>query len=132
MTKKYKRLTILFRTLSILVTLLPIIIFGIIAFVQGSVGQKVTLGVCLLTVFIMTIINIIFKHHIRCTIWIALLGISTCLNNLVPLLLVMAITVAIDEFILVPLVKRNSNLYKINKEIDKRSPECTQEAQNAK
>lgn len=119
-TKHYKRLACIFSLLSILATLVPITIYIIIAFVNGTIGEKVSLGICLVTVLIFTIINILLKHRIRCTIWILLLGIHACVANIKTLLIIMAITTAIDEFIFEPLAKKYKNKYIINKEIDKR------------
>ena len=119
-TKHYKRLTLIFGLLSILATLVPITIYIIIAFVNGSIGEKVSLGICLVTVLIFTIINVLIKHRIRCTIWVLLLGIHACVANIKTLLIIMAITTAIDEFIFEPLAKKYKNKYIINKEIDKR------------
>ena len=119
-TKHYKRLTCIFSLLSILATLVPITIYIIIAFVNGTIGEKVSLGICLVTVLIFTIINVLIKHRIRCTIWILLLGIHACVENIKTLLIIMAITTAIDEFIFEPLAKKYKNKYIINKEIDKR------------
>ena len=119
-TKHYKRLTWVFGLLSMLATLVPIIIYIIIAFTNGTIGEKVSLGICLVTVLIFTIINVLIKHRIRCTIWILLLGIHACVENIKILLIIMAITTAIDEFIFEPLAKKYKNKYIINKEIDKR------------
>lgn len=119
-TKHYKRLAHIFGLLSILTTLVPLTIYIIIAFINGTIGEKVSLGICLVTVLIFTIINILIKHRIRCTIWVLLLGIHCCVENITTLLLIMAITTALDEFIFVPLAKKYKNKYIINKEIDKR------------
>lgn len=119
-TKKYKKEYILFNILSILCSITPIIIYTIIGLVNGSIGQKTTLGICLLVTIIFTIFNILFKHRIKCTIWIMLIGIYLCIDNIMPLLFIMAGTTALDEFVFVPLAKAKKNKYNINKEIDKR------------
>ena len=120
MTEKYKRIYKTCRALSILLTLIPLLVYTILAFVQGTVGSKITFGMCLLLAFIFTLINIIFKHRIRCTIWIVMIGIYVCVANIIPLLFLMAFSTALDEFLLTPLEKKYKNLYTINKEIDKR------------
>ena len=61
----------------------------------------------------------------RCGIWIVLTGLAYACNNIVPLLLIMAITTALDELVLTPLAKKYENLYTINKEIDKRGGQGT-------
>ena len=121
MTKEYRREKWLLLILSILCNLLPIAIYTIKAFMLGEVGQKVTLGICLTLALLFVGINFITKHRIRSTLWILLIGIYVCLDHIQSLLIIMAITTIIDEFILEPAYKRVKNKYIINKEIDKRN-----------
>ena len=124
-TRKYKNRARLYATLSFLVTIVPILVYIVLGFMQGTIGQKITLGVCLLTTIILVIINLLFKHMPRCGIWIVLTGLAYACNSIVTLLLVMAITTALDELVLTPLAKKYKNLYAINKEIDKRGGQGT-------
>ena len=55
MTKKYKTNYILCKTLSILMTLIPLVIYTIKGFCEGTPGSKVTLGVCFTTALTLTI-----------------------------------------------------------------------------
>ena len=119
-TKKYKRLNIALRILSVILLLAPIIVFSIIGFIEGQVHEKLVLGCTLITALILVLINAIFKYNIRSTLWICILGIYMCLDNIMPLLLIIAISTIIDEFIVTPLQKKYKNLYVINNEIDKR------------
>lgn len=119
-TKRYKRLNIALRILSVILLLAPIIIFSIIGFIEGQVHEKLVLGCTLITALILVLINAIFKYNIRSTLWICILGIYMCLDNIMPLLLIIAISTIIDEFIVTPLQKKYKNLYVINNEIDKR------------
>lgn len=120
MTNKYKKKYKICRALSILLTLIPLLVYTILAFVQGTVGSKITFGMCLLLAAIFTLVNIIFKHRIRCTIWVVMIGIYMCVSNIIPLLFLMAFSTALDEFVLSPLESKYKNLYIINREIDKR------------
>lgn len=120
MTKKYKNKLNLFRSLSFSITVLPVILYAILGFYNGSIGEKVSLGICTLLAIMFVIINIMFKHHIRSTLWIMLIGIYICIDNIIPLLITMAISTVIDEFVLVPLIKKYKDKYIINKEIDAR------------
>ena len=120
MTETYRKKYIICRALSILLTLLPILVYTILGFINGSTGNKIALGMCLLLALIFVLINVIFKHRIRTTIWIIMVGIYVCVNNIIPLLLLMAFSTALDEFILEPLYKSYKEKYKVNKEIDKR------------
>lgn len=121
MTKKYKHKLNFYRFLSFVLTVLPVIIYTIIGFYNGSIGEKVSLGICTLIALLFVIINFMFKYHIRSTLWVMMIGIYICLDNIVPLLIIMAITTIFDEFVLVPLIKKYKDKYIINKEIDLRS-----------
>ena len=116
MTKKYKIKLNICRLLSFTLTVLPVIIYTIMGFMDGTIGEKVSLGICVILALIFVLINIMFKYHIRSTLWVLLIGIYVCIDNIIPLLIIMAATTIIDEFVLVPLI----NKYIINKEIDLR------------
>ena len=120
MTKSYKNKYRFFRITSILLEILPVLIFTIMAFVNGEVHEKVTFGIILMVCGILCAINFIFKYKIRSILWLIMLGIYMCLNNIQIVLLVIALCTIIDEFIFEPLSKKYKNLYVINKEIDKR------------
>ena len=74
----------------------------------------------ILIALILTALNFFMKYHIRSTIWFLLLGIQICLQNIVTLILIIAICTIIDEFVLTPLKKKFKDKYTINKEIDRR------------
>lgn len=120
MTEKYKKKSRFYSFLSFFITVVPILIYVVIGFMEGTIGQKITLGMCLVAVIILVILNLLFKHIPRCGVWIILAGLAYACNSIVPLLLIMAITTALDELVLSPLAKKYKNLYTINKEIDKR------------
>lgn len=119
-TKKYKRTNKILSFFSILLNCAPILTYTVIAFASGSVKQVTALGIALTMAIMFTIINLVFKHHIRSTIWILLLGIYVCLKNITPLLILIAACTMIDEFAITPIRKKYKQLYTINKEIDKR------------
>ena len=120
MTKKYKIKLNICRLLSFTLTVLPVIIYTIMGFMDGTIGEKVSLGICVILALIFVLINIMFKYHIRSTLWVLLIGIYLCIDNIIPLLIIMAATTIIDEFVLVPLINKYKNKYIINKEIDLR------------
>jgi ABC-type proline/glycine betaine transport system permease subunit len=120
MTKKYKNKLNFVRFLSFVLTVLPVILYAILGFYNGSIGEKVSLGICTLLAIMFVIINVMFKYHIRSTLWIMLIGIYICIDNIIPLLITMAASTIIDEFVLVPLIKKYKDKYIINKEIDLR------------
>ena len=120
MTKKYKIKLNICRLLSFMITVLPVIIYTIKGFMDGSIGEKVSLGICVTLALIFMLINVMFKYHIRSTLWVLLIGIYVCIDNIIPLLIIMASTTIIDEFVLVPLINKYKNIYIINKQIDLR------------
>lgn len=119
-TRKYKALSILFLALSILVLVAPLAYYSIQGFIQGETTEKFTLGITFVIACILFVINILFKFHIRSTIWIIVIGVYFCLDNILPLILVLAVGNILDEFVFTPLHKRYKNKAIINKEIDKR------------
>lgn len=119
-TNKYKKRYRILQALSIIVTALPLIAYVIYGFIQGTVGQKATLTLTLIVCIILVVINFVFKYHIRSTIWLLLIGIHLCVNNIETLLILVALTTMLDEFVLAPLAKKSREKYVINNEIDKR------------
>ena len=120
-TKKYKKKRNIFRLISLLLSVLPILVYTVMALVQGTPMQKIGMCTCLFICLLFVIINMLFKHRIRCTIWVLLIGIYVAIDNIVPLIILMATTTALDEFVFEPLAKNFANKYTINKEIDKRN-----------
>ena len=121
-TKDYKTKWMICRFLSILMTIGPLAYFFVKAYIDGEVGvtQKMTLGICTVVCAILIIINITVKKSLRSPIYIIIIGIYVCLDNLMLLFIVMAATTILDEFIFSPLASKFKNQYTINKEIDKR------------
>ena len=119
-TKKYQRLAILFHALSILILVAPLAYYTIYGFINGETTEKLTLGITFVIACILLVINVLFKYHIRSTIWILVLGIYFCIDSIMPLLLMVAIGTILDEFVLTPLYKSYHTKCTINKEIDKR------------
>lgn len=126
MTKKYKTTTRILGLLSFLLTMGPLLVYSIIGLFNAPPAKAVTLTITLITVLIFTLINLIFKHRIRCTTFVLLAGIYAALGHITSLIIIMAITTALDEFVVVPLYHKYKNLYTINNEIDKREEKiCT-------
>ena len=119
-TKRYKLKALIFQCLSTLVLAAPIIYYTILGFINGETTEKFTLGITFVMAAIMFSINILFKHHIRSTLWVIVLGIYLCLDNIQALLIMVAIGTILDEFLLTPLYKSYKNKANINREIDKR------------
>jgi len=119
-TKKAKNKYIFFKTLSICLTFLPLVVYVIIAFVKGVPMEKFTMGCMVTLALIFVALNVIMKYNIRSTIWVLILGIYLCLDNITPLLIIMAVSTILDEFVVSKLAVKYKNQFVINKEIDKR------------
>ena len=121
MTKKLKRKYILATILSFLLNVCPLLVFTIIAFISGTaIVHKVTLSMTLLIVLIFTAVTFINKTVFRSKLWILLIGLWLCLDNILTPLIVFAACQVIDELIVTPLKNYYKNRYRINKEIDTR------------
>lgn len=126
-TKQYRVKYWVCRILSILLNFGPLIGYGVYAFIIGTPQQKLALGGLLTIAIILTAINIIFKYHLRCIIWILLIGVYIAVKQIIPLLLIIAACTIIDDLVLEPLCKTFKNKLTINKEIDKRIPNETKD-----
>lgn len=119
-TQKYRKGYWCTLILSWVVTLSPIIAYTILGFMNGSAGQKFTLGLMLILAIGLGVINILKKLSLRSTTWLMVLGVSLCLNEVTNLLIIMAVTTIVDELVIVPINKHCREKLSINKEIDKR------------
>lgn len=119
-TKKYKRLYALFRALSLLVIIGPLAYYTVMAFIEGEVTEKVTMGVTFMIAAVLVFMNLVMKYHIRSTVWVLVIGIYFCLDSIQLLLVLIASGTVLDEFVLTPLYKSYKNKFTINKEIDRR------------
>ena len=121
MTKKLKRKYIIATILSFLLNVCPLLVFTIIAFISGTaIVHKVTLSMTLLIVLIFTAVTFINKTVFRSKLWILLIGLWLCLDNILTPLIVFASCQVIDELIVTPLKNYYKNRYRINKEMDTR------------
>ena len=121
MTEKYKRLYNAFRILSVAVTLGPLCVYFVIAFIRATTVSKLAVGSTLAIVLILTLVNLIGKYHLRSPLFLLLIGIYTGLGTILTPLYITTAGVVLDEFILTPAAKKYKQLYTINKEIDKRN-----------
>lgn len=120
MTQKYRILKNVFLVLSILCLTFPMTFYGIQAFIQGAKIEKFTLGAFCTVAIGMVVVNFIMKIHLKSMVWLLLLGIYICLDNITTLLLMVAICTIVEEIIIHPIYKYYKQKYTINKEIDKR------------
>lgn len=119
-TKKYKTLSIIFFWLSVAVTIGPLGYYISKAFIEGTPTEKLSLGCFATVAMILVIVNLVFKMHLRSTLWLLVIGIYIAIDFIMPLLIMVAVGTILDEFIFSPLHKHFKNKATINAEIDKR------------
>ena len=121
MTNKYKKLYETFKILSWAVTILPLVVYFVIAFSKAEVVHKLAIGSMLTIVLILTVINVIGKLQLRSPLFLLLICIYIGLRHILTPLVITSCGVVLDEFILTPIYKKYKQLYVINREIDKRN-----------
>lgn len=121
-TKRYKVLSFVFLVLSISVTVFPVAYYVIKAFAEGSTTDKLSMGLFATLAIVLCVVNLMFKLHLRSTIWLLVLGIYIALEAIMPLMIMVAAGTITDELILTPLYKHFKSKASINHEIDKRIP----------
>ena len=119
-TKKYKTQYIIAKILSILLNVGPLLYYGILGFSVAEPVKRVVLSLTAIGAIIFTLISVTFKLHIRSTMFLLMLGIHCCIDNITGLIIVMAATTLLDELITTPMCKYCKNKFSINREIDKR------------
>lgn len=123
-TKKARNNMIIFEITSILLTVVPVAFFIGYGFYVGTPQEKIALSLTAIVGLVFAVLNLLLKWHVRCGLYIAIFGICYALrenaNAILSLAGVMAVTTAVDEFVIYPLAKRYKEKFHINKEIDKR------------
>lgn len=71
-------------------------------------------------VLIMTVVTLVQKVALRSRLWVILIGMYICLDNILTPLIIIACCQIVDELIVNPLAKAYKNRYIINKQIDRR------------
>lgn len=119
-TKENKKKYIFFCIMSAIVTFGPMLFYVIKGFIEGSTVSKFTMGAACTVAICLFALNAVFKQHLRCPLWILLAGVYAALDSLETLIIILAVTTALDDFLFTPAVKHYKNKYTINKEIDGR------------
>jgi len=119
-TKKYGVTATICEILSWAVIVVPMLVFIVMGFIMGPIVSKVVLGLTTIASIIILLIAALQKSKLRSPFWLLTLGLSFCLSEIYPLLIIMGVGTILDEMILTPLGKHYRNLYTINREIDKR------------
>ena len=121
-TKQYQFKSRLFFWLGVLLTFLPVIIFGIIGCMNGSIDitQKLKLGVSFATALLLLVMGVKSKYNCRSITYIFLFGCYFVIKDIKWVILVAGLCCIADEFVCRPLHKYYHEKAVINKEIDKR------------
>lgn len=121
-TKQLQKRLATLRILDVVILALPVLVYFVIGMASGEmiVVKKVALLGSFVAALALTGLNVIFKFHLKSPIWILLLGIYYAIGNILPLIVILAISTILDELLLSPAIKRNKMKLISNREIDKR------------
>lgn len=122
-TKKSRALLWTWRAVDWLCLFAPLIIYLVIGLASNNVttGAKVTLVAMLFLALILTAINVIAQKHLRCPIWVLLIGLYVAMNKyLMPLIIILAITSILDDLVFTPIIHYYYTQTVASKTIDKR------------
>lgn len=119
-TKGYKAKKNVFRALSLSATFGPVIGFGIYALTQANVAERIVFSLLGILAIALGVVNILFKYSFRTAVYLMVIAVYVAIRDVTPMLIVVAICTAADEFIFEPLAKYYASKYSINQEIDKR------------
>lgn len=126
-TKKYRKAYWITTALSWALVLGPLVGYLIYGFISGQTIQKLSLGITGMAAIALTGFSVIFKKHIRSTIFIILLGIYIALREITILLIILSICTMLDEFIVTPLQKSYREKLVVNKQIDGRMKDVSED-----
>lgn len=119
-TKQYKNKYKTFQILSVLLLFLPVGIFVVLGFIQGTTAQKLSLGVGVTLSLLFTAANVIFKLAPRSGVWILIIALTVAMQKIQNVIYITGVCVILEECVTSKLEKRYKEKYKINKEIDDR------------
>ena len=121
MTKTYRKLYIFFLIVSIFLNVYPVMYYTIRAFIESDVViEKVTLCSTVFIVVILTFVSLVTKVSLRSTLWILMIGLYMCLDNIIDMITLVAAFQIMDEMVVTPIKKRMKTKLTIHKELDKR------------
>lgn len=124
-TKHCRNLKILFTIFNFLCMFGPCIVFVVIGYKQGETAEKLTLSMTIVLAIVLAVLGLILdvKHRgslHKSILWILVLGIMSCLEEVKNFIYVLAIVSLVQELLISRLKDRYSELTRTNKEIDRR------------
>ena len=119
-TKQYKKKYKTFQILSVLLLFLPVGIFVVMGFIQGTTAQKLSLGVGMTLSLLFTAANVVFKLAPRSGVWILIMALTVAMQKIQNVIYITGVCVILEECVTSKLEKYYRDKYKINREIDDR------------
>lgn len=122
-SKKTRRILWILRIANLVFLFLPVIVYVIIALANGgvTVPGRISIVASVMVSIILTTFNVIAKNHLRCPRWILLIGLYVAFReNLLPLIIMLAVTSALDDFFFTPMIKHYKAELEASRVIDKR------------
>lgn len=121
MTKNYRIKYWLCAVLSFLFNVAPLAAYVIMASCADALLiEKITLSMTILVVIILSLVSWLNKIAMRSRLWILMIGLYACLDNIMTPLLVVASCQILDELAIIPLKNHYRAKLSIWKELDKR------------
>lgn len=119
-TKKNRTLSIFFLVMSYVILYGPLSYYIISGLVVAGTASRVTLTLLAVSALIICVISFVQKYRLRSPLWLVIIGIFFAVENILPLIIMMAAGTVLDELLLTPLHKYYKKKAQINSEIDKR------------
>lgn len=120
-TEKLKNRLFWLRFILFLLLVTPLFYFFVSCLASGAESwKKVTLVMTALISLMLIGLNLILKFHLRSPLFFMLIGIHVVMDNVIVLLVLLAITSLLDEVFLTPWIKKVKAQLIANKEMDKR------------
>ena len=125
-TKKCRIKYWLATILNALLMLVPLVTYVCVAMTDGGVttAQKVGVTSTVLVALIFTGLNVILQKHLRCPIWIVLLGLFIAMQEgILPLIIILAAVSVLDDLLFTPLTQYYKTKLIAAKAMDEREAE---------
>ena len=119
-TKEYKRKYRFCQFASFSLLVLPVAIFSVIGFSQGTPTEKTSLAVGVTLAMIFAAANAAFKLAPRSAIWILIMSMTIAIQKIQNVIIVTGTCVIIEECVTSKLETYYKDKFKINREIDDR------------
>lgn len=127
LTIKYRSIYWVLQVIDWFIIWLPLVIYFFVGLTDGGVTTTSKFG--LVTMFsiamVLTIFNVITRHHLRSPLWLAIIGVYVALDNILPLIWMLAIGTLLDELLLQPALKKYGVKLEASKVYDEHQPTNT-------